>query len=361
MKIDSSFLFDFARDTYSNFSYWRNDGKILMPIRYILEITYRCNLQCPFCYLGKERQLDEINENEWKNIIDQIPFYAFVSFLGGEIFIRNDFLNIFRYAAEKLSGKVNLYTNATMITDGMIDELLKNKFLLFSASLDGIGSNHDKLRKREGAFDRTYNTMLQVKNKKKNRKYPLLEIKTVVLNENLDDLPKLYKLCIENDFDFITYSFIRTTSIRSNPILHDDFEEQIFHKEYPIKAYFNIEHFQEIYKELESMSKGAKTLLRWAPKFKPTGDFEKIKSIFSSGNTDISELYKPCKFPFHDVFINPAGDVYPCLPVKMGSLKEQSLNEILNNKKFQDFRKRLKKDKVFKPCNLCCDLYPKMF
>ena len=69
-------------------------------------------------------------------------------------------------------------------------------------------------------------------------------------------------------------------------------------------------------------------------------------------------MYKPCKFPYHDIFINPEGCVYPCLPVNMGSLKDNKLKDIINNEKFIQFRKMLKEEKVLKPCNLCCDLYP---
>lgn len=166
MKIDSSFLFDIARDMYSNLSYWNNNGKTLMPLRYILELTYRCNLSCPFCYLGTKRQLNELDENEWINVIKQIPAYSFISFLGGEIFIRPDFLNIFKFASRKVAGKVNLYTNGTLLSDDKIDELLTNKFLLFSASLDGIGNKHDSLRQKEGAYDKTLNSMLTIKEKK---------------------------------------------------------------------------------------------------------------------------------------------------------------------------------------------------
>ena len=356
--IDSSFLFDAAREFYANLSYGNNSGKSLMPLRYILELTYRCNLTCPFCYLGRERVLDELTTEEWLNVIKQIPRYAFISFLGGEVFLKKDFLQIFRESSKHVFGKVNLYTNATMISDEMLTDLMSNKFLLFSASLDAIGSKHDELRQKNGVFDKTLNTLLAVKEKRKKNKSPLIEVKTVVLNNNLDEMPKLYKLCIENQFDFITFSFIRTTSLRQNPHLKDNFDTELYYNDYPIEQYFDMEHFSEVYKELESLSKKAKTLLRWAPKFKPSGDLERIKKIFENGKLNPSKLYKPCKFPYHDVFINPEGCVYPCMPIKAGSVRNQKLSEIINNEKFIQFRKAIKKYKVFKPCNLCCDLYP---
>ena len=356
--IDSSFLFDLARELYADFSYSNSSGKALMPLRYILELTYRCNLTCPFCYLQKERHLNELSCDEWLNVIKQLQRYSFISFLGGEIFLRKDFPILFREASKRVFGKVNLYTNATLISDEILSDIMSNKFLLFSASLDGIGSKHDELRQKEGAFDKTLNTLLAVKSKKNKKKYPLIDVKSVVLQDNLDELPKLYKLCIDNDFDFITFSFIRSTSLRQNPQLQDNIDTELYTNDYPIEQYFDMEHFSEVYRELEALSKNTRTLLRWAPKFKPTGDLEKIKKLFRNGNLHPSELYKPCKFPFHDIFINPEGCVYPCMPINMGSVKEHKLSEIINCDKFVKFRKAIKKYKVFKPCNLCCDLYP---
>lgn len=356
--IDSSFLFDIARECYSDLSYYNNSGKSLMPLRYILELTYRCNLTCPFCYLGKKRVLNEMSTNEWLSVINQIPRYSFISLLGGEIFLREDITEIFRASSERVFGKLNIYTNGTIITHDTIDEIIKSKFLLYSVSLDGYGSEHDRLREYVGAFDKALDKLLYVKSKRGKNKYPLLEIKTVILKDNLNELPKLYRLCIDNNIDFITYSFARTTTFRQNPVLFDNMDDILFKNDYPVQQYFDMEHFSEIYKELESMSKTAKTKLRWAPKFKPTGDLKKIKSVFDNGNLNPSKLYKPCKFPYHDVFINPEGYVYPCMPVKTGSVRDNKLSDIINSEKFIQFRKAIKKFKVFKPCNLCCDLYP---
>ncbi len=357
MKIDSSFLFDLARNSYSNFSYNNRQGAILPPLRYILELTYRCNLTCPFCYLGHERNLNELTKEEWINIINQIPRYAFISFLGGEVFIRDDIFDLLKYASKHVFGKINIFSNGTLLDKAKIDELLKLKILLFSVSLDGIKDKHDELRCKKGAFDKSLENILYFNSHKKN-KPPLTEVKTVVLDENLEDLPELYKLCNENKIDFITFSFIRTTSIRQNPILLDEFPQDFLNKQYPIKKYFDFEKFEQIYNELERLSENAHTLIRWAPKFKPHSSIDAIKFIYDNNENAPAELYKPCKFPFSDIFINPEGDVYPCLPVRMGNLKNEKLKDIINNDKFKDFRLKLKLHKVFSPCNLCCDLYP---
>ena len=73
MTANYSNLFDIVRNLYAALSYNNTTGKIIMPMRYVLELTYRCNLKCPFCYITGERSIDELNTQEWFDIINQIP------------------------------------------------------------------------------------------------------------------------------------------------------------------------------------------------------------------------------------------------------------------------------------------------
>ena len=123
--------------------------------------------------------------------------------------------------------------------------------------------------------------------------------------------------------------------------------------------YFDEEHFSEIYIELESISKTTKTKLRWAPKFNPTGDLTHILKYFKYGNKPVNEIYKPCNIPFSSVFITPEGDLYPCLSYKIGNVRNERIQKVLNSDKYIDFRKKLQKYKIFNACQICCDSYPK--
>ena len=79
MKIDESFLFDNLRKFYGCLTCYNHTGYMFPPIRYFLELTYRCNLSCPFCFINEDRQKNEMTTEEWFKIIDQIPFYSFIS------------------------------------------------------------------------------------------------------------------------------------------------------------------------------------------------------------------------------------------------------------------------------------------
>ena len=95
MQLNYSKLFDIARNLYAMPSYNNKLGRALMPLRYFFELTYQCNLNCPYCYVGAERKKNELTTQEWFNIIEQIPWYSFVTLVGGEPLIRKDFIQIF--------------------------------------------------------------------------------------------------------------------------------------------------------------------------------------------------------------------------------------------------------------------------
>ena len=85
-------IFDLLRNFYTSLSYNDRFGRAKIPFRYFLELTYRCNLNCPYCYVGCERNKKELTTEEWKKVIDQLPFYSIATLVGGEPLIRKDLL-----------------------------------------------------------------------------------------------------------------------------------------------------------------------------------------------------------------------------------------------------------------------------
>ena len=349
-----SSLFDIGRDLYAMPSYCSNSGNALMPLRYFFELTHRCNLQCPYCYVGNVRNKEELTTQEWFDIIDQIPWYSFVTLVGGEPLIRKDFIEILMYTAKKTMGKLNVVSNGILISDEIIEAFIKSKMLLLSVSLDGFGENHDKNRAKDGIFEKIHSNFEKMNSREKR---PMIDIKTIVLENNLDDLVKLYKYCDEMDFNFLSVSFLRNNNLKQNAVLFDSFVSE-FNQNYPIEKYFDMEHFREVYRELESLGEKSKVQIRWSPKFEYSKNpLEKIEEFFNyPENKPIQEIYKPCKYPYSNMMINPCGDVYPCLSQKIGNVKSMPIKEVFNMPHYRCFRKNLKKAEVFGACQMCCEL-----
>ena len=137
--MDKSNLFDNLRKTYSLLSEYSIDNYMFPPIRYFLELTYRCNLNCSFCFINEDRKKDELTTEEWKNIIRQIPFYSFISIVAGEVMLRNDFFELLEYACRKTMGKVSIITNGLLLNEERIRKFIEFNMLLLSVSIDGYG------------------------------------------------------------------------------------------------------------------------------------------------------------------------------------------------------------------------------
>lgn len=353
--IDYSKLFDTARNLYGMLSYNNKLGRALMPLRYFFELTYQCNLNCPYCYVGAERKKNELTMQEWFNVIEQIPFYSFVTLVGGEPLLRKDFIPILEKTAKKTFGKFNVVTNGILINDEIIDAFIRTKMMLLSVSLDGYGENHDKNRGKEGIFDTVISNLESVNKRRTKSHKPMIDIKTIVLENNLDDLPKLYKLCNDMNFEFLSISFLRNNDLKQNSILRETFGEEFYAQKYPIKPYFDMEHFKEVYREIEGVN--GKTKIRFSPKFEGKYILKDIEKFFNySENKPIQEIYDKCLYPFSNMMINPQGDVYPCLSLKIGNVREKSLKEVFNMPKYCCFRKNLKASGVFESCQMCCEL-----
>jgi len=98
------------------------------PISLLCELTYRCNLQCPYCFnpldLGSPR--DEVERAAWLGIIDQAAALGVVQFgfSGGEPTLRGDDLVALVERASRRGGYTNLITQGTFLDEALLDALL---------------------------------------------------------------------------------------------------------------------------------------------------------------------------------------------------------------------------------------------
>ena len=98
-----------------------------IPISGSIEVTQRCNNRCIHCYnnlpVGDQKAgRKELNLDEHRRILDQVAAAGCLWLLltGGEVFVRNDFLDIYTYAKHK-GFLITLFTNGTLITSDIAD------------------------------------------------------------------------------------------------------------------------------------------------------------------------------------------------------------------------------------------------
>lgn len=127
----------------------------------VWEITLKCNLACSHCgsRAGDARQ-DELTTAECLDLVRQMADAGIseVTLIGGEAFLRRDWLEIARAITE--AGM-----NCTMTTGGyglsarVCEKMVEAGIRTVSVSVDGLEENHDRLRGRPGSFRQCLNTL----------------------------------------------------------------------------------------------------------------------------------------------------------------------------------------------------------
>src|SRR5512137_1788030 len=127
-----------------------------IPISAHFDLTYRCNERCVHCYLDHEDH-GELTTAECLEILEQLAAAGtlFLTFSGGEIFLRSDFFVILA-AARRLHFDVSLKSNALLITPERamrLRELGVRRIQVSVYSADP--AIHDAITKVPGSLART--------------------------------------------------------------------------------------------------------------------------------------------------------------------------------------------------------------
>src|SRR5262249_29716760 len=87
-----------------------------IPLSVHFDLTYRCNERCIHCYLDHENR-GELSTRECIDVLEQLARSGtlFLTFSGGEIFLRKDFEEILA-AARRLHFDISLKSNALLVT-----------------------------------------------------------------------------------------------------------------------------------------------------------------------------------------------------------------------------------------------------
>ena len=87
-----------------------------------------------------------------------------LAFSGGEVYLRKDLVEISKLFYDRNSPAVMLYPSNGLLPDLIRDqteqiaEHCRSSVVVVKLSLDGVGSEHDKLRDTRGNFDKTMQT-----------------------------------------------------------------------------------------------------------------------------------------------------------------------------------------------------------
>jgi radical SAM protein with 4Fe4S-binding SPASM domain len=124
------------------------------PVLSEIAVTYRCNLQCDFCYVG-ERAYGELGTGDMKRILMRIFHEAqvpSVSFTGGEPLLREDIVELVAHATH-IGMWTNLITNGTLLEEDLVQALKAAGLSSAQVSIEGPDpQTHDQITGVQGSF-----------------------------------------------------------------------------------------------------------------------------------------------------------------------------------------------------------------
>jgi len=292
----------------------------LVPFAATFETTYRCNEKCAHCYMGKG--IESMTLEEIKEILAQLAEAGclFVTFTGGEFFIRSDVLEIID-CADRLHFVIDILTNGTLIDKRIAEFIAGKKVRRVQVSL--YGSNHlthDRVTRVCGSFNRTIEAIKIL------RQFNIkVEIAYTMMNFNFYERFTVHKLVKEMG-----------CYLSPNPI--------VTARNNGDKDTFNLrltdEQIEEFWgdKEFSDMYAGRKP-------------FKDHQLYF--GFRDILEA-APCYSGFNSCAITPDGKVLPCnqLMYEVGDLRKNSFHDIWTKSERLAYLRSLKLRNL-KGCSNC--------
>ncbi len=118
-------------------------------------ITYDCQLKCPHCCVGnyENEPPRQLSTDEVKNVLDQANKAFVINFFGGEPTMREDLMELIKYASERAI-YVFCDTNGVKITKDYAQQLKDNGLEILYVSVDSPHpEEHDQLRGMKGLFE----------------------------------------------------------------------------------------------------------------------------------------------------------------------------------------------------------------
>ncbi len=165
----------------------------LLPINYTVSLLYTCNSRCSTCNVWKKKANNFTVEEYAKTFkkIGKAPYW--ITFSGGEPFLRNDIVDIVQTIYKISRPKIiNIPTNG-ILTDTIVQnasaiaKACPKAQVIINVSLDGIEDQHDEIRKVPGNYKKAVSTFQRLKA----LKLPNLSvgIHTVISQLNVESLP----------------------------------------------------------------------------------------------------------------------------------------------------------------------------
>ena len=286
----------------------------------------------------------ELNQDEIIGIIDQLPLKSNITFTGGEVFLKKGIEEIIRKTTTK--------HNVTIATNGLLlskhaEMVMKTGVQAIGVSLDGPPELHNRIRNVRNAFDHLKNSIqiiLKYKRKYKSTN-PRIFVNSVILRDNYSRLPEVVKIVKSLGLRSCSFQILDLSLNRSGIEPNGNLNLS----KNPLKAIEKIDPLQlkESLLKIVKEGKSHGVEIRFSPELTIDEIVEYYQGNFNRNNWK-------CSTPWNTMRISPYGDVYPCVNLLVGNVKNYKLDELWNHPTYLQFRRDLKKVSLYPACVGCC-------
>ena len=288
------------------------------PIHLTFFVTRRCNARCSFCFYQAGGDRDggtsaELTVEEVEKVSSSIGKLLWLSFSGGEIFLRRDLTELVEvFYRNNQPSLIVLPTNGLLPdtirrqTEAILEKCPRSTVVV-KLSLDGTREVHDALRGVRGAFDRTLGTYRQLEGLARRHRNLELGVNTVFCAANQKSIDEVIDIVGGLD-DIRTHTVSLIRGQVPDPAL----------KEVDRERYLQI---------LETMESDLRERPSCRYRFKG-GRLKVAQDILQRRliheTSCRSQRLVPCYAGRLSVVLDEEGDVYPCeiLAARMGNVRD---------------------------------------
>ncbi len=312
-----------------------------------IKLTVACNLRCIMCNYWRSVPEGELSRDEVVRAVAEMQELGLrkIHFSGGELFLRADAVEILCATAAR-GIHVNLTTNGTLLTPGMVRELVRGRVHSMSVSLDGPDARtQDRIRGQPGAFQATTGAIRLVnKEKHKQGRRLYIRINTVVQKRNYLLQAEMVDLAA------------RLGAVELRPMPVDENPKRR-------KASLSKEQIEE-YNQVVAPEVAARRAFHGFsthPDYVyPFGQTQEEVALSARGQY-ARGFYRQhiCFVPWLHVFLDWHGKVYLCCMMRgqtppLGNIRRNSLREIFNGEAYRAVRRRFREERPA-ICHRCDD------
>ncbi len=267
--------------------------RLQVPLSVHFDLTYRCHQRCVHCYIPESwRQgggpAPELNTQEVQEVLEQLAAAGafFLTFSGGEIFLRPDLLTILEHA-RKFDFSMTLMTSGTWGLEAEQVQLLADMRLeaLFFSLYSLEPAIHDRVTGLAGSWDKLKQTVGHCR-----RRGLKVGFNVMGLSLNQHSIMAIADFVRVEDL-FMRYDHLITPCWNGQP--------------YPQGLTLDSQGSRELHKALYSF-------------------------VGNEPLTVSESMEKACGAGSSGVYLTPAGDVWPCLalPWMCGNVRHEKFSRI---------------------------------